>query len=188
MIESEKVQLGQPVRTFRIKRRNGWFFLLVSASTVAAIVWGLVWADAPVCAAVPVVIFAWIAAEFFVKRRTVLRLYENGLEYQRLFRAHSVFWDDIEEFGHILRSDYDEAELKDQSGRSVPKSRSIRRASDQIWLQTVSGEKFYLRPDLEDIKQIIDTVSLKLFGGPFYVDNPDKVQTSRKITRRDIDA
>jgi hypothetical protein len=188
MIEQEKARLGPQIKAFRIQRLNSWFFLLIATLTTAAVLLGLVRADAPVCAVVPLFVFGWVTVEFFIKRRTELRLFEHGLEYQRLFRKHVVFWDDIEEFGHILRSDYESADLRDERGVPVPKARSIRRGSDQVWLQTVNGEWFYLRADLENIKEIIDMISVKLFGEPYYDSEADAVYTSRKITRRDIDA
>ena len=188
MIEQHLVRLGTRTHVFRIKNRTGWFFLLIATVTTAAAVWGLIRADAPVCTVAPLSIFGWIILEFVAKRRTLLSLYENGLEYQRLFRKRTVLWEDVEEFGHVLRSDYEAADLKDNEGRPLDKVRSIRRGGDHVWLQTFGGEKFYLRADLDRIKEIIDLISLKLFGEPYYDDGPNEVYTFRKITRRDIDA
>ncbi len=187
MIEQDLVRLGTPTHVFRIKNRARWFFLGIATVATAAATWGLVRVDAPVCTVAPLFIFGWVTIEFFTKRRTVLSFFENGLQYHRLFRKHTVFWDDIEEFGHILGSDYDTADLRDNEGRPLDKVRSIRRGGDHIWIQTFEGEKFYLRPDLESVKEIIDLISLKLFDEPYYDDGPNEVYTSRKITRREID-
>lgn len=169
MIDQHQASLGALEHAYRIRRQSGWPFLVVAAVVTAAVIFWLVrYVDAPLCVPVPLGVFAWVAAEFFIKRRTELSIHENGLTYQRLFKKHIVFWDDIEEYGHLLREDYETADLRDAKGNPIPKTRSIRGGSDWVWLQARTGEKFYLRADLENIKGIIDHISVKLYGEPYY--------------------
>jgi hypothetical protein len=169
MIEQHRAQLGALESTYRIRQRNGSLFLASAAIVTAVVIFWLVrYVDAPLCMPVPLFVFGWIAAEFFIKRRTELKIFENGLTYQPLFRNHTVFWDDIEEYGHVLREDYKTADLRDEKGSPIPKVQSGRGASDWVWLQTRAGEKFHLRADLENIKGIIDHISVKLYSERYH--------------------
>lgn len=189
MLEPPSIKLGAFESSYRIRRQSGWVFLAsVTLGTVAVIGWLTLYVDAPLCAPIPLFILAWVVAEFFIKRRTELKIYENGLTYHRLFKKHVVFWDEVEEFGHLLKEDYETADLRDEAGNPVPKTRSIRGSSDWVWLQTQEGEKFHLRADLEHMKTIIDTISLKLWGKPYYGPDGDEIYTSRIIRSREPDA
>ncbi len=189
MIDQHQAKLGTLERVYRVRRQSGWLFFVIAALAAGAMIFLLVhFANAPLCASVPLGVFAWVTVEFFIKRRTELKVFEHGLVYQRLFKEHTVFWNDLEEFGHILREDYETADLRDERGEPVPNARSIRSGGDHVWLQTFSGEKINLRPDLENIKEIIDTISVRLWGEPYYSPDPDEVYTSRIIKRKDIDA
>ncbi len=180
MLEPQSIKLGALESIYRIRRQSSWIFLgLFTIGTMAVIAWLIRYVDAPLCTPVPLFIYAWVVAEFFIKRRTELMIYEHGLTYQRLFKKHLVFWDEIEEYGHLLRSDYETADLRDEAGNPIPKVTSIRGSNDWIWLQKNSGEKFYLRADLEDMKGIIDHISMKLYGEPYYgrvVDNESRIK------------
>lgn len=189
MLEPQSIKLGAFESSYRISRQGSWIFLILfTLGTAAVIGWLTLYVDAPLCAPVPLFILAWVIVEFFIKRRTELKIYENGLTYQRLFKKHEVFWDEIEEFGHLLREDYETADLRDKDGNPVPKARSIGGGSDWVWLQTRDGEKFHFRADLERMKTIIDTISLKLWGEPYYGPDADEPYTSRIIRSREIDA
>lgn len=188
MLEPESIKLGPLESCYRIRRQSSWFFLILfTLGTTAVIGWLIRYVDAPLCTPVPLFILAWVVVEFSIKRRTELKIFENGMTYQRLFKKHVVFWDEVEEFGHLLKEDYETADLRDKDGNPIPKARSIRGGSDWVWLQTHDGEKFHLRADLEQMKTIIDTISLKLWGEPYYGTDADETYTSR-IIRREKDA
>ena len=169
MLEPQLIKLGMLETTYRIRRQSSWVFLaLFTLGTLAVIWWLIRYVDAPLCIPAPLFVYAWVVAEFFIKRRTELNVYQNGLTYQRLFKRHTVVWDEVEEYGHLLHEDYETADLRDTAGNPIPKVTSIRGSNDWVWLQTRSGEKFYLRADLENMKGIIDHISIKLYGEPYY--------------------
>jgi hypothetical protein len=169
MIEPLSIELGALENAYRIRRQSSWSFLaLFTLGTLLMIAWLIRYVNASLCIPVPLFIYAWVVAEFFIKRRTELKIYENGLTYQRLFKKHIIFWDEVEEYGHQIREDYETADLRDEAGNPIPKVHSIRGGTDWVWLQKHDGEKFYLRADLENMKGIIDHISMKLYGEPYY--------------------
>ncbi len=150
--------------------RRGFVFPMIFALGVLAIVVLLIYVDAIVLSLIPVLVLVWVLIDFASKQRTELKIYEHGLTYQRLFRKHTCLWDEIEEFGHVLVDDYETLDLRDKKGQPIPRGARGRAPRNRVWLQKHDGEKFYFRGDMEDLKGIIDKISMKLYGEPFYAD------------------
>lgn len=141
-------QLGALESTHYV-RRSSSFFIVVFIAVTAALVAGMVNADLIVCSAIPILILIWVVFEFIAKRRTELRIYENGLIYRGLFRTRQIMWDEVVEFGHIL---------DDGSGNLH------RRRNQAVWVVTEHDRKMSFRVDLTDIHGIVRAIAVKIFG------------------------